>query len=103
MSGALFAVLLLLAIISVPVAIACAIFFYRGETAHVGCLAYALILIVCAPIAYVFALSFGIELACVWYPSGNLCGLVGFFITGPLAASVTIILVAKLLGGSRKR
>jgi hypothetical protein len=103
MSDALFAVLLLLAILSVPVAIACAISFYRGEAAHVGCLAYALILTVCAPIAYVFALSFGIELACVWYPSGNLCGLVGFLITGPLAASVTIIVVSRLLGGSRKR
>jgi hypothetical protein len=97
MSEVWFSILLLLAIISMPIAIVCAASFYAQGTVRVGCLPYALILLMSAVTAYFFSLGFGIKLACDWYPSGNLCGLVGFLITGPLASSVATILVAGLL------
>jgi hypothetical protein len=47
--------------------------------------------------AFIFGLSYGIDLACVQYPSGNLCGLFGFFVAGPLASSLTVTLVSFLM------
>src|SRR5215469_15021292 len=39
----------------------------------------------------------GIDLACVQYPSGNLCGLFGFIVIGPLASSLAIVLASSLM------
>jgi hypothetical protein len=97
MSDGVFATLWLLAALSAPAAIAWAISFYKRGTAHLGWFAYCLILLICAIVAYVVALGFGIHLACVTYPSGNLCGLFGFFVTGPLASSLTIVIVSWLM------
>jgi len=97
MSEGLFRGLWLLAIVSIPAAFGCAVFLYKRERARVGSLAYILILLVCAVVAFMFGLSSGINLACVQYPSGNLCGLFGFFVAGPLASSLTVILVSLLM------
>jgi hypothetical protein len=97
MSDWLFLSLFLLAVLSLPAALACAVFFYRTETAHFGCFAYGLILLIFAVVAYLLGLSVGIDLACVRYPSGNLCGLFGFIVTGPLASSLAIVLASSLM------
>ena len=97
MSDWLILILLLLALLSLPFALACAVFFYRTETAYFGWFAYSLILLISAVVAYLLGLSVGIDLACVRYPSGNLCGLFGFIVTGPLASSLAIVLVSSLM------
>jgi len=38
----------------------------------------------CALVGGVAGLYGGIWVACVWFDWGNLCGLFGFFITGPI-------------------
>jgi hypothetical protein len=63
----------------------------------VPAVAYVLVLLFCAAIGYWFALWFGIDLACVRYPSGNLCGLFGFFVSGPLGALLAVFLVSCLI------
>ena len=89
--------LLLLAVLSLPAALACAVFFYRTGTAYFGWFGYSLLLLISAIVAFLLGVSFGIDLACVRYPSGNLCGLFGFFVTGPLASSLAIFLVSSLI------
>jgi hypothetical protein len=97
MSDWLFLSLFLLAVLSLPAALACAVFFYRTGTAYLGWFAYSLILLISAVVAYLLGLSVGIDLACVRYPSGNLCGLFGFIVTGPLASSLAIVLASSLM------
>ncbi len=97
MSDWLFLILLLLALLSLPTALACAVFFYRTGTAYFGWFAYGLILLISAVVAYLLGVSVGIDLACVRYPSGNLCGLFGFIVIGPLASSLAIVLVSSLV------
>jgi hypothetical protein len=61
-------------------------------------LAYALMLLACAVVAYPVGVQLGINWAC---PSkGNLCGLAGFFVVGPLASAVAILVVGSLLTGA---
>jgi hypothetical protein len=58
---------------------------------------YTSILLVCAVVAYPVGVLLGINWAC---PSaGNLCGLAGFFVVGPLASTLAILLPAGLLTG----
>jgi hypothetical protein len=97
MSAWLFMGLMLLAVLSLPAAVACAIFFYRTGTAYLGWFGYSLILLISAIVAYLLGLLLGIDLACVHYPSGNLCGLFGFLASGPLASSLAIVLASSLM------
>jgi len=97
MSDWLFLSLLLLAVLSLPAAVACAVFFYRRGTAYVGWFGYNLLLLISAVLVYLLGLSVGIDLACVRYPSGNLCGLFGFLVSGPLASSLAIVLGSRLM------
>src|SRR5262245_24105155 len=97
MSDWVFLTLLLLAVLSLPASLACAVFFYRTGTAYFGWFAYGLILLISAFVAYLLGVSVGIDLACVRYPSGNLCGLFGFIVIGPLASSLAIVLVSSLM------
>ena len=97
MSDRLFLILFLLALVSLPTALACAAFFYKTGRAYCGWLMYGLILLISAVAAYVLGVSVGIDLACVRYPSGNLCGLFGFIVIGPLASSLAIVLVSSLM------
>src|SRR5437660_1086217 len=50
-----------------------------------------------AVVAFFIGLSFGVTLACSSASAGNLCGLWGFFVTGPVAASLGIVLVGGML------
>jgi hypothetical protein len=59
--------------------------------------AYVLVLLVCAIIALPFGGFFGISQACAPPGAGNLCGLFGFFVTGPFAFSLAIFLIAGLI------
>jgi hypothetical protein len=86
------------------VAIVCAVFFYVRHCAacpnpetRISAVAYILALIICATIAFFFGLHYGIAWACSSGWGGNLCGLVGFFFTGPTAAALAIFLVSVLL------
>lgn len=58
---------------------------------------YVVILLVCAIIAFPFGLCLGIRAACSGPAAGNLCGLFGFFVTGPFASSLTIFLFSGLI------
>jgi hypothetical protein len=100
--AALFPLLWFLAFLSPIPAIVCAALFYsRHRRARperrLPALAYASILLVCAILAYPFGLSFGASLACSDPTFGNLCGLFGFFVTGPFASSLAIFLVGSLV------
>src|SRR5262249_9560242 len=97
MSNWLFLILLLLALLSLPSALACAVFFYRTGTAYVGWFAYVLFLLIFAVLAFFLGVSVGIALAFFRYPSGNLCGLFGFIVIGPLASSLAIVLPSSLM------
>jgi purine-cytosine permease-like protein len=80
-------------------AIICARFFYEHHRRarpdperRMPAIAYALVLLVCAVIAY----PFGAIWAC-HPPAGNLCGVVGILLIGPLASALTIVLVGALI------
>jgi hypothetical protein len=59
--------------------------------------AYVIVLILCAIIAYAFGLSFGNRWACSGPKSGNLCGLIGIFMTGPFSSALAISIVSGLI------
>ena len=101
--GSLFPFLWFLAFLSPLAAIFFAVRFYavhrrrrpeRGR--HLPVVAYVVVLLVCAIIAFPFGLFFGISAACSGREAGNLCGLFGFFVTGPFASSLAIFLVSAL-------
>ena len=58
---------------------------------RVPAVAFALAVIVCGAIGGYFGLFFGIERACYGPTARNLCGLWGFFVTGPIALALTIL------------
>src|SRR5512135_2236846 len=62
---------------------------------RISIIVYVLALLVCAAIAYLIGLTYGIAWACsppIW--GGNLCGLAGFFFFGPVAAALAIFVVS---------
>ena len=95
----LFPLLMFLGLISPLVAFLFAFVFYfrhldRVEPERrVPRIAYFLAVIVCGVIAGYFGLILGISLACNSPTSSNLCGLWGFFVTGPLTMTLAIFLV----------
>ncbi len=58
---------------------------------------YVIALCLCAIIAYSFGLYFGNSWACSAPQSGNLCGLIGIFVTGPFSSALAIFLVSGLI------
>ena len=97
------------ALISPVVASACAVVFYAlhcnaipNPEDRISVLAYGLALLVCAAIAFFFGLQYGTSWACSTLSGGNLCGLAGFFVTGPAAAALAIFLAAALMAFSRR-
>jgi len=94
----------LLAFLSPLLAVLCATAFYgrylkkRPEAdRRLTGVTYVLILLVSAVVAYLVGLQLGINWAC---PSaGNLCGLAGFLVVGPVASALVILLVGSLLTG----
>jgi hypothetical protein len=102
--GSLFPLLWSLAFLSPLVAIFFAVRCYaihqrrrpeRGRRLPVA--AYVVVLLVCAIIAFPFGLFLGIDAACTDPRFGNLCGLFGFFVTGPFASSLAMFLVSGVI------
>jgi hypothetical protein len=95
----LFPVLMLLGLISPFAAVLSAILLYARHRdrvepeRRVSAIAYTLAVIVCGIIAGYFGLILGIMLACNSPTSSNLCGLWGFFVTGPLSCALAIFLI----------
>ncbi len=58
---------------------------------------YVIAVCLCAIVAYSFGLYFGNSWACSSPQSGNLCGLIGIFVTGPFSSAVAIFLVSGLI------
>jgi len=102
--GPLVSLVWLLAFLSPLLATGCAAVFYarycrrRTDADRLKGPAYALILLACALVAYPLGVQLGISRACP--AAGNLCGLAGFFVTGPAASSLAILLVASILTGA---
>lgn len=57
---------------------------------------YVVTLLICSYLAFCVATGLGVEYACR-KPAGNLCGLAGVFIAGPLGAFVTVSFLAWLM------
>jgi hypothetical protein len=102
--GNLFPLLWFLAFLSPLAAIFFAVRFYavhrrrRPEQGrHLPVVAYVVVLLVCAIIAFPFGMFFGVGAACTGPGASNLCGLFGVFVTGPFASSLAIFLVAGLV------
>jgi CDP-diglyceride synthetase len=93
----LFLPLMILGLISPVAAIVAAIIFFvrhrdRVEPERrVPTVGYVLAIVICAAVGGYFGVAFGIEQACPQL--GNLCGLWGFFVTGPIFLALGILLV----------
>jgi len=91
---------LVLALLSPLLAIVVAVFSYVRHRRRIeperriSALLYVLAAIVCGEIAGVTGIFVGIDKACAGPNPGNLCGLVGFLVTGPIAGSLGVVLVA---------
>jgi hypothetical protein len=68
-----------------------------GRGRRLPVVTYVVVLLVCAIIAFPFGLFLGIDAACSGPGAGNLCGLFGFFVTGPFASSLVTFLVSGLI------
>jgi hypothetical protein len=91
-----------LAFLSPTFALVGAIFLYRQHCLarpkhRIPALVYVAIILVCAAVAYLFGMIFGNEFACSSPSSGNLCGLAGVFIIGPLVSACAIVLIGSLI------
>jgi len=102
--GNLFPILWSLAFLSPVVAIFFAVRFYafhcrrRPEPdRRFPLVAYILVLLVCAIIAFALGLILGVSSACSTPGFGNLCGLYGFLVTGPFASALAIFLISGLI------
>ena len=101
-----------LGFLSPIVASVCAVLFYvrhcrayPNPEARISLVVYVLALLVCATIAFFIGMQWGITWACSSRWGGNLCGLVGIFAVGPIAAAVAIFSVGAsimLLPGKQK-
>jgi hypothetical protein len=95
----LFPLLMILGPVSPLVALLFAVLFYNRHRnriepeRRVPGIAYVLAVIVCGVISGCFGVIFGIQLACDSPASSNLCGLWGFFVTGPLLMALAIFLI----------
>jgi hypothetical protein len=90
-----------LAFLSPIFALLGAIFLYRQHCLarpkhRIPALIYVAIILMCAAVGYFFGMIFGIDYACS-LPAGNLCGLAGVFIIGPLVSAGAILLIGSLI------
>jgi hypothetical protein len=91
-----------LAPLSPTFALVGAIFLYgqhcKARPRHrIPALVYAAIILVCAVVAYLAGMILGNEFLCSSPSSGNLCGLIGIFIWGPLVSAFAILSIASLI------
>ena len=81
-----------------------ALFFYtrhyndtpRGENRFPLGL-YVIALLICAFVAFWAGTAWGARFACSRPSSGNLCGLLGFMVVGPLSSIITVCIVSWLI------
>ena len=84
-------------------AIASAVLFYARHRNRVGperripVLPYVLALLVSAGVAGFFGTIWGAQWACSMPKTGNLCGLVGVFVVGPISGALAMVLVGVAL------
>jgi len=79
-----------------PLALGLAIFFYVKHRNRVGmdCMPlglYVLAALVCSGVAWALGVFYGIKWACSTPETGNLCGLVGFLVSGPISGTLAIV------------
>jgi hypothetical protein len=104
----LFPVLMLLAFASPIAAIAGAIVIYSrhckrvGPERRVSALGYTIAVAVCGIAGGYFGLFLGIEKACSGPTAGNLCGLFGFFVTGPICFAVAVASAGMMISSIRQ-
>jgi hypothetical protein len=95
--------LILLAPLWPAFAIGCAVFLYARHCRlveagrRVPLLVYILSTVICGAGFGVVGIFGGIHWACAGPNAGNLCGLEGFLVTGPVAGSVGVVLAALTL------
>ena len=66
-------------------------------------IAFALVVFVCGALGGLFGLSWGIDRACYGPTEPNLCGVWGFFVTGPIAFGLAIFAAGLALSLVRPR
>ena len=104
----LLTILLVVALISPVFAIGFAIHYYRlnrkasQPKQPFPIVGFILALLVSALVFYWLGVGLGISVACS-SSSSNLCGLFGFFVLGPVASSIAIIVVAKILSANARK
>jgi len=79
-----------------PLALGLAIFFYVKHRNRVGmdCMPlglYVLAVLVCSGVAWALGVFYGIKWAWSTPQTGNLCGLVGFLVSGPISGTLAIV------------
>ena len=85
------------------IAIGSATFLYVRHRQRIGperrlpVVVYVLAVIVAGGVAAFGGLLLGIDWACAQPGTGNLCGLVGVLVTGPIAGTLAIVLVGLAL------
>ncbi len=90
------------------VAIVCAVVFYARHCRafpeperRISFVGYVSALLVCAVVAFFIGLQYGMTWACSSQWGGNLCGLFGFFVGGPIAAALAIFSAGALITFAR--
>jgi hypothetical protein len=86
-------------ILCTPCLIPAAIFYARQrvpEEQRFPLWLYVVTLLICSYVAYCIGTRLGVAYACQ-EPAGNLCGLAGFFVAGPLGSFVTVTVLAWLM------
>jgi len=58
---------------------------------------YVIALLICAFVAFWAGTAWGVRFACSGPSSGNLCGLLGFIVVGPLSSIITVSVVSWLI------
>src|SRR5262249_124178 len=58
---------------------------------------YVVALLICASVAFWVGAAWAARFACSRPSSGNLCGLLGFIVVGPLTSIITVSLVSWLI------
>jgi hypothetical protein len=101
-----------LGLVSPVVASVCAALFYArhcraypNPERRISLIAYVLVSLVCAIVAFFIGLQYGVAWACSSPGAGNLCGLNAIFFAGPVAAALAIFFVGAstmLLRGDEK-
>jgi len=105
----LFPIFMIVGLLAPIAAIVGAVIFYVDHSNRVGgknrmpVLGYVATLAICGAVGGCVGLTYGIARACSGSNAGNLCGLWGFFVTGPISFAATVLLVAKLVSTAGRK